>query len=108
MAAGPERAKRVLGGLCVLGALALVSGIYGGLVGNPESMQQAHHLTGRTMAWYSDLAKNGFLDAWWFSLPIWAWRGMMLVWALAMVKGLTNMLPKAWARWRVLADKGPA
>lgn len=89
----------------------LIEAAYQGLAGYPDMMIRSSvprfsdelHGAGQEIAmkayrmgWYSDRSAGNFLDGWLVSAPIWAWRGMMLLWALFMAREIARRLPRAW------------
>ena len=82
-------------------AVSLLSGIYGGLLGHPNSMISAGPNGG--LSWYHDLAKEHFIGAYVVSAPLWLFRTIMMIWAILVAKSLIGRIP---AIWNALADGG--
>ena len=74
----------------------LFSAVEGGLLGRPEMQVVGNRSTYATLNWYIDHAAADLPGAWTFTLPLIAWRGLMLLWALWLAWSLLGWLKWAW------------
>lgn len=96
-----HNAVQVLLGLLTLTALlALVGAVSGGLLGYPD-MQIAGNGSGSGLLhWYQDRLEGELATAWVLSVPIWAYRLLMLLWALWLASALLGWLRWGWKCYR--------
>ncbi len=86
-------------GIAALGviSLALFLGVIPwGLLGSPEMDIQGNHSSAHDLNWYQDRMSEGFPQAWIFGVPLWVYRGAMLLWSLWLVWSLGKWLRWAW------------
>jgi len=87
-------------GLIVLTVIALsmlIQAIAQGLLGAPDMMINGNMglmSSGQDLSWYQDKLQNGHSTIWIFSLPIWVYQVLMLLWALWLAFALVR-----WLRW---------
>jgi hypothetical protein len=72
----------------------LFAAVEGGLLGQPEMQVSGNDSSAEMLRWYLDRAGPELPQAWAFSLPILAYRGLMLIWALGLAWSLL-----AWLKW---------
>ena len=83
-----------LAALTVAMLASLFSAVEGGLLGQPEMQIAGNHSSAELLRWYLDRAGPEVQQAWIFSLPVLAYRGLMLAWALWLAWSLL-----AWLKW---------
>lgn len=81
--------------LATLAALAvLFMALRVGLLGSPDMLVVGNGSYDRTLFWYQDRIAGEAPSAWAFSLPMWSYRTLMLLWALWLAAAVLK-----WARW---------
>ncbi|MGD9638629.1 MAG: hypothetical protein AB7U85_06180 [Alphaproteobacteria bacterium] len=75
-------------------ANALISGIANGLLGSPDMKIAGYASSSHILGWYQDFINGSIPDVWFISVPIYVWRGLMLLWALWLAFAVTS-----WAEW---------
>lgn len=75
-------------------AIALLSAIHEGLLGYPEMRISGNGSSETVLRWFADHADGALPRAWVVSLPLWAYRVAMLLWALWLARALLR-----WLRW---------
>ncbi|WP_407278019.1 hypothetical protein U5817_15925 [Aromatoleum evansii] len=78
----------------LLAASALLSALRQGLLGYPEMLVTGNGSTAFSLRWYLDRLDGTTPSAEFFSIPVFAYRLMMLGWALWLAIALTG-----WVRW---------
>ncbi|MBH9551667.1 hypothetical protein [Inhella gelatinilytica] len=73
---------------------ALTHALSVGLLGHPNLLIQGNGSHAHHLAWYADRVAGEARSAWLISLPIWAYRVAMLLWALWLAAALLG-----WVRW---------
>ncbi|MBH9576685.1 hypothetical protein [Inhella proteolytica] len=74
---------------------ALLHALSVGLLGHPDLLIQGNGSTAQQLIWYADRVSGGAeRSAWLLSLPIWAYRVAMLLWALWLAAAVLG-----WVRW---------
>lgn len=81
--------------LATLAALAvLFMALQVGLLGSPDMLVTGNGSYDRTLIWYQDRIVGEAPAAWAFSLPMWLYRTLMLLWALWLAAAVLK-----WVRW---------
>ena len=82
----------------VLATLAAASAVFTavqtGLLGYPDMMVEGNSSTRWGLQWYEDRTEGTLPVASVFSLPIWVYRAVMLLWALWLANSVLH-----WAKW---------
>jgi hypothetical protein len=78
--------------LLALGCLAFA--VHRGLVVQPDMQVQGMNSTNESLSWYVDRTEGGFPTLSVFSVPLWIYKALMLVWALWLAASLLR-----WLRW---------
>ncbi|KPK38284.1 MAG: hypothetical protein AMJ69_08865 [Gammaproteobacteria bacterium SG8_47] len=95
MNAGVFNAMQVGLGLFTLAALgALIAAIEQGLLGYPAMQIAGNDSSAYQLNWYQDRADTLLPQAWVWSVSLWVYRALMLVWALWLAFSLLR-----WLRW---------
>lgn len=90
--------------LTVIAMLSLLSLIPASLVlGLPQMQISGNGSSASQLIWYLDQTDELLPGATVVSLPLWVWRGLMLLWSLWLALALMRWLP--WA-WRCLSEDG--
>lgn len=76
---------------------ALLHTLQVGLLGYPDLMVEGNGSSSHQLNWFSDRLDGSPASAWVLSIPVWVYRGLMLLWALWLAQGLLRWLPWAWA-----------
>lgn len=74
----------------------MLSAVPYGLLAEPNMMIAGNGSNAHFLNWYSDRTTALFPTAWVISLPMWAYRVAMLLWALWLAFALMRWLPWAW------------
>lgn len=83
-----------------LAAFAIFLGaIHGGLLGSPDTLIVGNGSSHRFLLWYQDRFNGEAPLGWAFSLPMWAYRGLMLAWAIWLASGALKWLRWGWAQF---------
>lgn len=81
-------------GLTLAAAVALISAIPNGLLGQPDMGVVGNGSDAHRLQWFADQSESALPQASAFSLPLWAYRSAMLIWALWLANALLG-----WLRW---------
>jgi len=84
----------VLVGWTVVALGILGASVYGGLLGAPEMQVRGNGSTPEMLRWFSDRCAAALPTPWMISVPLLAYRGAMLAWALWIALALLR-----WLRW---------
>lgn len=82
---------------------ALVDAVQTGLVGSPDMQVAGNHSSASSLAWYQDRTGSLLPQALIVSMPLIAYRALMLAWSLWLALSLFEWL--RWS-WRVFSDGG--
>jgi hypothetical protein len=86
---------------------ALVWAVSQGLLGYPDMQITGNGSTSQFLSWFADRSGNELPTAWALSVPLWVYRGLMLLWALWLAYSLLKWLKWGWESftsdgyWRV-------
>ena len=101
--------------LLTIGAFAaIITGIQIGLLGSPDMHVAGFESYGRQLSWFADQTDAVIPRASVWSLPLWVYKALILVWALWLSFALLRWLPWAWqcfagpGLWRKPAAAGKA
>ncbi|HSC88219.1 MAG TPA: hypothetical protein VLC09_13140, partial [Polyangiaceae bacterium] len=86
----------VLIGGTVLFLVALTGAVYQGLVFSPDMEIAGSDSYAGQLSWYVDRSPSSTQPVWFVSTSLWAWRAVMLVWALWLARSLLDWLRWAW------------
>ena len=102
-------------GLCLLTIVALLLLFYAidqGLLGYPKMQIAGNNSTAYSLKWYQDHSDPNLPQAWVISIPVLAYRFLMLAWSLWLAYSLVSWLQWGWscfssggAVWRKLEPK---
>ena len=85
-----------IGGLTVIALLSIVSALPQGLLGTPDMHVSGHNSTGAALGWFADHSDSLLPVASAFSVPMWTYKVLILVWALWLSFALVRWLPWVW------------
>lgn len=78
-------------------ALAILIGAVSmGLLGSPNMQIEGNGATPQLLSWFADRASPALPTAWVISVPLWIYRGLMLLWALWLAFALLQWLKWGW------------
>jgi hypothetical protein len=80
--------------LALMAVDCLFDALRNGLLGQPGMMIAGNGSSDHWLRWYADRIDGPTPDAWLLSVPLWVWRGLMLLWALWLA---TRVI--AWSQW---------
>ncbi|MCK5295743.1 MAG: hypothetical protein KAJ75_02525, partial [Alphaproteobacteria bacterium] len=98
-------------GLTFMAVISFMGGIGSGLLGSPDMRIQGFMSYGHTLSWYQDISSEILPTPWVFSLPVMAYRMLMLVWALWLAFAMIGWIKWAWkcysegGHWRKIEKK---
>jgi hypothetical protein len=101
-----------IGGLTVFALLAIVTALPQGLLGTPDMHIAGHQSYGTELGWFADRSDSVLPRASAFTVPIWIYKVLILVWALWLSFALLRWLPWVWrcfssdGFWRSRGEKG--
>ncbi|PXX37310.1 hypothetical protein [Undibacterium pigrum] len=75
----------------------LLAAVESGLLGQPDMQVSGNGSSANNLIWYLDRATADLQTVWILSLPILAYRGLMLLWALWLAWSLLSWLKWGWA-----------
>jgi hypothetical protein len=76
--------------------LTLTVAVYQGLVSSPDMEVEGAGSSAEHLVWYLDRGAAVMPRVWVYSVSIWVWRAVMLVWALWLARSLLGWLRVAW------------
>ena len=89
----------VVGGLTILALLAIVTTLPQGLLGTPDMHIAGHLSYGTELGWFADRSESVLPLASAFTVPMWIYKALILVWALWLSFALLRWLPWVWQRF---------
>lgn len=81
----------------------LIAIIPQGLLSTPDMHIQGNGSSAYYLRWYQDISAGKLAEAWVFSLPLWIYKLVMLLWSLWLASSLIRWL--VWG-WRALGHQG--
>jgi uncharacterized membrane protein YozB (DUF420 family) len=76
--------------------VALIWAVSQGLLGQPDMQITGNGSTSQFLSWFADRSGNVLPTAWTLSVPLWVYRGLMLLWALWLAYSLLTWLKWGW------------
>ncbi len=100
----PQRVSRSTFNLLQLGLaalslftfLVLIAAIPNGLLGTPDMGVVGNGSSQYRLNWFVDRGVNELSQAWFISIPLWVYRGLMLLWSLWLALKLLGWLQWGW------------
>ena len=89
--------------LTLIAFAAILVGIQSGLLGSPDMSVTGFESSGKQLSWFADKTDGAMPQAAVYSLPMWAYKALILAWALWLSFALMRWLP--WV-WRCFAEGG--
>jgi len=77
--------------------MTLTVAVYQGLVSSPDMEVTGAGSSAGRLVWYLDRSGGQLPRVWVYSVSIWVWRGVMLVWSLWLARSLLGWLRFAWS-----------
>lgn len=87
----------VLAGWTLVALAILVWSVSQGLLGSPNMQITGNGSTAESLSWFADRADALLPTAWVVSVPLWLYRGFMLLWALWLAYALLQWLKWGWS-----------
>lgn len=85
--------------LGLMAAGALFEALRTGLLGQPGMMVAGNASSDALLRWYADRIDGLTPEAWLLSVPLWVWRGLMLLWALWLATSVLGWAKWVWQAW---------
>ena len=87
----------LLGILALVFLVSLIAGVKTGLLGVPDMMVAGGGSSNWQWIWYQDRQGTDFVSAGLVSLPMWIWKGLMLIWSFWIASRVIVWGKQAWA-----------
>jgi hypothetical protein len=115
----------LLVGMTLIVLLVLIGSVWAGLLGQPAMRVDGNGSSARELIWFADHSAGPLPSAWAFSVPLWAYKALILLWSLWLANAVVRWFKLAldalgeggwWKRLRPVsvvqpeagsADKGP-
>ena len=85
--------------LTIVALLCLAAAIPQGLLGQPDMHVIGNGSSSHSLHWFSDHSEDALPNAQALTLPMWAYKTLMLAWALWLANALIGWLRAAFAAW---------
>ena len=76
--------------------IMLIATAWSGLLGDPKMTVQGNGSSASNLIWFADHASGELPGAWALSLPLWVYKGAILLWSLWLANALINWLRRAF------------
>ncbi len=86
--------------LTVVALICLAYAVQQGLVVQPDMQVQGHGSTNAHLSWYVDRTGGELPEVRVWSVPLWIYKGLMLLWALWLAASLLRWLRWGWSAFR--------
>jgi hypothetical protein len=86
----------VIAGMTVVALLSVVLSLPAGLLGTPDMHVAGHNSYGNVLNWFADGSESLLPTASVITVPLWAYKVLILVWALWLSFALLRWLPWVW------------
>ena len=87
----------LLGLLALFFLVAMIAGVKNGLLGVPDMQVAGGGSSNWQWQWYQDRQGMAYVSAGMVSLPIWVWKGLMLIWSFWIASRVIVWGKLAWA-----------
>ncbi len=87
----------VLGLLALFFLVSMIAGVKTGLLGVPDMMVSGGGSSNWQWMWYQDRQGMDYVSAGMVSLPMWSWKGLMLIWSFWIASRVIVWGKQAWA-----------
>jgi len=100
-----------IGGLTIIALLSVIAALPQGLLGTPDMHVAGHNSYGAVLGWFADRSASMLPVATAFTVPVWIYKVLILVWALWLSFALLRWLPWVWQKfsgdgfWRSRKDE---
>ena len=88
-----------IGGLTVIALLSVIMALPQGLLGTPDMHVAGYNSYGSVLGWFADRSTSMLPVATAFTVPVWIYKVLILVWALWLSFALLRWLPWVWERF---------
>lgn len=86
----------IVGGLTIIALLSILTALPQGLLGTPDMHVTGHQSYGTELGWFADRSTSMLPHASAFTVPMWIYKALILVWALWLSFALVRWLPWVW------------
>ena len=88
-----------IGGLTVIALLSVITALPQGLLGTPDMHVAGYQSYGAILGWFADRSMSLLPVATAFTVPVWIYKVLILVWALWLSFALLRWLPWVWQKF---------
>jgi hypothetical protein len=85
-----------IAGLTIVALMALVASLPSGLLGSPDMQVSGNHSYGNSLSWFADRSGSVLPVASAWSVPMLAYKALILGWALWLSFAMLRWLPWVW------------
>ncbi len=89
----------LLAALTLIAFVSLLGSIPWGLLGSPDMQIAGNGSSSSVLYWYQDHSAQQLPQGWIFSLPIWIYRSVLLLWSLWLAFAVIKWLQWAWQKY---------
>jgi hypothetical protein len=86
----------IIGGMTIIALLSIVTSLPAGLLGTPDMHVVGHNSYANVLNWFADGSDSVLPVASIVTVPLWAYKGLILLWALWLSFALLRWLPWVW------------
>jgi hypothetical protein len=88
-------------GLSLAALLSLVGAVPTALLSSPDMMLTGNGSWGHELHWFADVSADALPQVWVLSVPLWLYKGAMLLWAIWLSFALLRWVKLAWQALQV-------
>ncbi|MDH3532504.1 MAG: hypothetical protein OEO82_06205 [Gammaproteobacteria bacterium] len=88
--------QALIAGATVIALVSIVGSLPGGLLGTPDMHVTGNNSYGNTLSWFADRSVSSLPTAAVWTVPMWAYKVLILMWALWLSFALLRWLPWVW------------
>ena len=86
----------IIAGMTIVALLSVVLSLPAGLLGTPDMHVVGHNSYGNVLNWFADGSDSILPKASIITVPLWVYKGLILIWALWLSFALLRWLPWVW------------
>jgi len=85
-----------IAGVTIIALISIVGSLPGGLLGTPNMHVSGNNSYGNALSWFADRSDSVLPTAVAWSVPMWAYKALILAWALWLSFALLRWMPWVW------------